>query len=156
MLNTLTRLKLVSTCYLCILYLYYFYITSIILYTLLDQGEWECNEWDDINDEDLLQMTRDFVKKFEKTERSFSDHSNCEVDVKIVQALPATEKIMFSCPVNKFNSWGFSQQRTLMISNQNLFNIDEKSAIKKTIDLKKIKCFIVSTLNENKEFLIQI
>jgi len=43
----------------------------------------------------------------------------------IMERLKATpgEQIVFSCNVLKFNRWGMRQDRTLLLTNQNLYNI---------------------------------
>jgi len=48
--------------------------------------------------------------------------------IKII--LDPEEKPQLICKVNKFNRFGFKQERTLLITNLSVFNLHKKSLIK--------------------------
>jgi hypothetical protein len=56
-------------------------------------------------------------------EREFPDYKACKSNTAIVAQIEPSEKIIFSCNLIKFNKLGFRQERTLMLTNLNLYNI---------------------------------
>lgn len=58
------------------------------------------------------------------------------------------EEVVFSCVVIKFNRWGMRQDRTLLLTNQNLYNI-KKDHVQRRIGVHSIKAVTKSTNPNN-------
>ena len=85
-----------------------------------------------------------------------NDLLNFEDNQDVQSKLFIIEKIIFSCMVNKKNSWGWKQSRNLMLTNCRLHNL-EKSEIKRSIELEKIKGITKnSKKGETDEFLVHV
>ena len=50
------------------------------------------------------------------------------------------ERILFSCPTEKKNKWGFKQYRTILITNIYIYNIDDNK-IQRKIEVKDLQAF---------------
>jgi hypothetical protein len=70
----------------------------------------------------------------------FTDYMKCGTNADIQAALDTAkgEKVIFSCIVTKYNRWGMKQDRTFLLTNQNLFNI-KRSEVQRRIALSSVK-----------------
>ena len=64
-----------------------------------------------------------------ETERKFPDYMGCAQNEEIMSQLDSAkgEKVVFSCVVIKFNRFFVKQERTLLITNQNAYNIKKNT-----------------------------
>jgi hypothetical protein len=76
-------------------------------------------------------------------------------DLDIIRLLEIQETTVFSDKVFKFNSYGWKQERNMVITNKNLYNI-KKRTIKRKILIANIKAITVSTNEQSKEFVIHV
>ena len=90
-------------------------------------------------------------------ERKFPDYMGCGQNEEIMAQLDTQsgEKVIFSCVVKKLNRWGMRQDRTLLISNQYLYNI-KKDDVKRRISIKTIKAVTQSLKKGNLEFIVHV
>ena len=90
-------------------------------------------------------------------EESFSDLAKCKANSKILKHLDAVngEFIIFSCLCLKKNKFGINQERTLLLTNQNLYNLD-KDKIKRRINFHFIQGFTKSNDAKNQSFIIHV
>ena len=90
-------------------------------------------------------------------EEKFNDLVKCKNNTKILKQLDAKngEIIIFSCLCQKKNRFGMSQERTLLLTNQNLYNI-EKDKIKRRINFHFIQAFTRSRDAKNHGFIIHV
>jgi len=65
------------------------------------------------------------------------------------------EDVIFSCIVVKFNRWGMRQDRFLLLTNQNLYNI-KKDNIQRKISIASIKAMTKSIKEDNQEFIVHV
>ena len=63
----------------------------------------------------------------------------------LLDQLDPGEKVIFSCIVIKINKWNLNQDRTLLLTDQNLYNV-KKDTIKRKIKISSIKALTMSTL----------
>jgi len=63
-------------------------------------------------------------------EEQFQDHGKVCQNAALMKLLNPSgdyaEKVLFSCAINKKNKYMFNQERTLLITNKNVYNIDKK------------------------------
>lgn len=73
-------------------------------------------------------------------EAKFIDYMGCAQNQEILHQLLINqgERIVYSCLVIKFNKWGMKQERTLLLTNQSLYNI-KKSHVQRKINVSNIK-----------------
>lgn len=64
--------------------------------------------------------------------------------------------MIFSCLVHKYNKWSMKQDRTLLLTNQNLYNIKDKAIIQRKISIDDIQAISKSTKVKNNEFIVHI
>jgi hypothetical protein len=85
-----------------------------------------------------------------EAERKFPDYMGCAQNEEILSQLDGAkgEKVVFSCVVIKFNRFFVKQERTLLLTNQNVYNI-KKNAIQRRINTQSIKALTKSTKPEN-------
>ena len=62
---------------------------------------------------------------------------------------------MFSCIVEKFNKWGFKQDRTCLVTNLCLYNIN-KNEVQRKIEILSIKAITKSLEANSNEFCVHI
>ena len=79
------------------------------------------------------------------------DYLNIIKDEDIVRRVTREEPIFFSDKVSKKNHFGFSQERTLIITNKAVYNLKKKE-LKRRILLNMIRGVSISTVND--EFII--
>lgn len=93
----------------------------------------------------------------EATQSQFKDMAGCAKDPAILALLDTQkgEKIIFSCFVLKFNRWGMSQQRTMLVTNKNLYNL-KKAEMQRRIAINQIKAVTKSTKAGNLQFIVHI
>jgi hypothetical protein len=62
-------------------------------------------------------------------ERKFSDYMGCAQNEEIKAQLDTAkgEKVVFSANVVKFNRWNMKQDRILLLTNKNLYNIKKST-----------------------------
>ena len=91
------------------------------------------------------------------SDRKFSDYMGCKNNAEIQAALDTAkgERVVFSCVVIKFNRWGMKQERTFLLTNQNLFNI-KRAEVQRRIALASVKAVTKSTVNGNAQFIVHI
>ena len=65
------------------------------------------------------------------------------------------EKVIFSCVVVKYNRFGMKQERALLLTNFNLYNI-KKDQVKRRIDIADIRAMTKSSKPACKEFVIHV
>jgi hypothetical protein len=65
------------------------------------------------------------------------------------------EEVLFSCSVIKYNRWGMKQERTLLLTNLNLFNI-KKDQIQRRIYLSSVKALTKSMNPNNSQFIVHV
>ena len=65
------------------------------------------------------------------------------------------EKVVFSCIVIKLNRWGMKQERTLLLTNQNLYNI-KKDQVQRRINIQSVKAVTKSTNSNNTQFIVHV
>ena len=65
------------------------------------------------------------MESVQNIKKTFEDYQACKENPKIMAQLDEVmgEKVIFSCQVVKFNRFGMNQERTLLLTNQNLYNI---------------------------------
>ena len=61
------------------------------------------------------------------SQEQFEDHGKCAQNSGLMKQIDTKngEKIIFSCLLNKKNKFMFNQDRTLLITNWNLYNVDK-------------------------------
>ena len=91
-------------------------------------------------------------------EKTFEDRMGCAQMPDIVATFDTDkdEKVVYSCVVAKINRWGMKQDRTLLLTNFNLFNIKDKKKVQRKILLSSIKAITMSTKDKNPEFVVHI
>eukprot|EP00826_Nyctotherus_ovalis_P007527 TRINITY_DN1189_c0_g1_i18.p1 TRINITY_DN1189_c0_g1~~TRINITY_DN1189_c0_g1_i18.p1 ORF type:complete len:539 (+),score=134.93 TRINITY_DN1189_c0_g1_i18:73-1689(+) len=87
--------------------------------------------------------------------RASQDYLSFSTDLTILTLLEAHETIIFSDKVYKFNCYNWKQERNLVVTNKNLYNIKKKT-MKRKILITNIKALIVSTSDQSKEFILHI
>ena len=65
------------------------------------------------------------------------------------------ETIVFSCAVVKINRFGMKQERTLLLTNMNLYNI-KKESVQRRIGVDSIKSVTKSTKGNSTEFVVHV
>ncbi len=65
-----------------------------------------------------------------KEEEQYYDHQNCKINSGIVSQLSNDERIIFSILVEK-KRWMINQERTLLVTNHFIYNVDEKDIKRK-------------------------
>ena len=65
------------------------------------------------------------------------------------------EKVVYSCLVSKFNKWGMKQDRTLLLTNMNLYNV-KKNQVQRKIAIENFKAITKSLQSNNKQFIVHI
>ena len=90
-------------------------------------------------------------------EKTFTDFMGCANNADILAQLHSDEgeQIVFSCIVIKYNRWGMKQDRTFLLTNQNLYNI-KKTEVQRKIEVKSIKSVTKSTQANNLQFIVHI
>lgn len=90
-------------------------------------------------------------------EKFFPDYMGCKNNKEILAQLDTDkgEEVVFSCVVVKFNRWGIRQDRTLLLTNQNLFNI-KKDHVQRRIGVQSIKAVTKSTNPNNNQFIVHV
>lgn len=90
-------------------------------------------------------------------EAKFIDYMGCAQNQEILLQLQINkgERIVYSCLVIKFNKWGMKQERTLLLTNQCLYNI-KKSHVQRKITVGNIKAVTKSTHPGNQQFIVHI
>jgi len=90
-------------------------------------------------------------------DRKFPDYMGCAQNQEILAQLDTKkgEKIVFSCVVIKINRWGMKQERTLLLTNQNLYNI-KKDQVQRRISVDSIKAVTKSTKQDNTQFIVHV
>lgn len=73
----------------------------------------------------------------------------------LLDQLDPGEKVIFSCIVVKINKWTLFQDRTLLLTDQNLYNV-KKDTVKRKIKISSIKALTMSTLTNYNEFVVHI
>lgn len=81
----------------------------------------------------------------------------CGKNEEIMAALETEkgEEVIFSTTVTKFNRWGMKQDRTLLLTNDNLYNI-KKNQIQRKINIDSIKAITKSLQKGNQQFIVHI
>jgi hypothetical protein len=92
-----------------------------------------------------------------ESETKFNDYMGCAQNHEILAQLDSAkgEKIIYSCLVSKFNKWGMKQDRTLLLTNEYLYNI-KKNKVQRKIGINNIKAVTKSTQQGNQQFIIHI
>jgi hypothetical protein len=90
-------------------------------------------------------------------EAKFIDYMGCAHNQEILLQLHINqgERIVYSCLVIKFNKWGMRQERTLLLTNQCLYNI-KKTHVQRKINVSNIKAVTKSTNPGNQQFIVHI
>lgn len=78
-------------------------------------------------------------------EQTFSDYMGCRQNTEILGQLETSkgEEVVFSCTVIKFNRWGMKQDRILLLTNENLYNI-KKNTVQRKISVNTVKAITKS------------
>lgn len=63
--------------------------------------------------------------------------------------------MVFSCVVIKFNRWNLKQDRTLLLTNTNLYNI-KKNQVQRKINISSVKAVTKSTKQDNQQFIVHV
>lgn len=69
--------------------------------------------------------------------------------------LDLNEDVIFSSKVKKINKFGFNQERILLLTNRNLYNV-KKDAVQRTIPVESIKSVAKSMKGNSQEFLVNV
>lgn len=90
-------------------------------------------------------------------EKKFSDYMGCSQNEEILAQLDTQggEKVAFSCVVIKFNRWNLKQDRTLLLTNFNLYNI-KKNQVQRKINISSVKAVTKSTKPDNQQFIVHV
>jgi hypothetical protein len=91
------------------------------------------------------------------SEPKFSDYMGCAQNREILEQLDVGkgERVVYSCRVSKFNRWGMKQDRTLLLTNDCLYNI-KKNSVQRRINVNGIKAVTKSTQAGNQQFIVHI
>ena len=73
----------------------------------------------------------------------------------ILVQLAKSESVVFSCVVVKYNRFGMKQERMLLLTNQNLYNI-KKDQVQRKINVDSIKSITKSTKPKSEEFVVHV
>ena len=90
-------------------------------------------------------------------EKKFPDYMGCAKNEEIIAQLDTDkgEKVVFSCVVMKFNRWNLKQDRTLLLTNTNLYNI-KKDQVQRKISVQSIKALTKSLKVDNQQFIVHV
>jgi hypothetical protein len=74
----------------------------------------------------------------------------CKTNAEILAQMDTAEgeKVVFSCVVKKFNRFGMKQERTLLLTNSNLYNL-KISQVQRRINISSIKAATKSVKADN-------
>lgn len=78
--------------------------------------------------------------------RKFPDYMGCGQNPEIIAQMDTNEgeKVIFSCIVKKFNRFNMKQERTMLLTNTNLYNL-KASQVQRRINISSIKAATKST-----------
>ena len=88
-------------------------------------------------------------------ENRFTDYIGVNNIPNLLAQLDHGEKVIFSCIVIKVNKWGLNQDRTLLLTNRNLYNV-KKETVKRKIQINNIKALTLSSVQGHNEFVVHI
>ena len=87
--------------------------------------------------------------------KKFNDMQHVADNSQITQQLKKDEIVIFSCILEKRNRWGFSQERTLLLTNHALYNLKD-TEIKRRINVKSLKAITRSSIKDSLEFVVHV
>lgn len=89
--------------------------------------------------------------------KTFQDFMGCAQNKEILAQLDSGkgETVVFSCVVVKINRFGMKQERTLLLTNMNLYNI-KKESVQRRIGVDSIKSVTRSSKGNSNEFVVHV
>ena len=96
-----------------------------------------------------------YGRRDDDIENRFTDYIGVNNIPNLLNQLDHGEKVIFSCIVIKVNKWGLNQDRTLLLTNRNLYNV-KKETVKRKIQINNIKALTLSSVQGHNEFVVHI
>ena len=92
-----------------------------------------------------------------ESKNQFEDRMKCKANPEVLAQLGVElgEQIIFSCLVVKINRWGLRQDRTLLVTNQSLYNI-KKSQVQRKIALPSVQALTKCLCPGEWQFVIHV
>ena len=81
------------------------------------------------------------------------DYLKLATNEDIMKLISKGEKILFSVYARKFNTFGWKQKRTVVITEEGFYNFDSKK-LKRRISITKIDAVIISSDPKSREFVL--
>lgn len=89
--------------------------------------------------------------------RKFPDYIGCGQNPEILNQMDTNEGeyVVFSCIVKKYNRFNMKQDRTLLLTNSNLYNL-KGSQVQRRINISSIKAATKSLKADNSQFIVHV
>jgi len=84
-----------------------------------------------------------------------SDYLGFANDPEILKMFEPDEKLLLSDKIEKFNPFGWKQERNIIVTNKYIYNLKKKS-LKRRISLLNVAATTVSENRESLEFVIHV
>ena len=83
------------------------------------------------------------------------DYLKLQFDKKILKLFDTNENLLFSAVGHKFNTFGWKQKRTIIITNKGFYNVKDHK-LKRKIAIEEISSIVISEKYKNYEFVLHI